>query len=109
MKLLISVVNRDDLYPLSDALILAGYDATIVSTTGGFLREGNVTFLIGIQDEEVTDVLEIIRKNCRTRTKYVTPLPPAIEYGEAFMFEPIEVQVGGAIIFIVSVERFVKL
>lgn len=108
MKLLISVVNRDDLYPLNDALILAGYDVTMISTTGGFLREGNVTLLIGVQDEAVANVLEIIRNNCRTRTKYVTPLPPAIEYGEAFMFEPIEVQVGGAIVFIVNVERFAK-
>ena len=108
MKLLISVVNRDDLYPLNDALVHAGYDATMISTTGGFLREGNVTLLIGIQDESVANVLEIIRNNCRTRTKYVIPLPPAIEHGEALMFEPIEVQVGGATVFIVNVERFVK-
>jgi uncharacterized protein YaaQ len=108
VKLLISVVNRDDLYPLNDALVHAGYDTTMISTTGGFLREGNATLLIGIQDESVADVLEIIRNKCRTRTKYVTPLPPAVEYGEALMFEPIEVQVGGAIVFIVNVDRFCK-
>ncbi|MBN1584170.1 MAG: cyclic-di-AMP receptor [Anaerolineae bacterium] len=108
MKLLICVVNRDDLYPLNDTLVHAGYDATMISTTGGFLREGNATLLIGIQDESVANVLEIIRNNCRTRTKLVTPLPPDVEYGEALMLEPIEVQVGGATIFIVNVERFVK-
>jgi uncharacterized protein YaaQ len=108
VKLVIGVVNRDDLYPLNDALIGAGYDATMISTTGGFLREGNVTLLIGLQDESVANVLEIIRNNCRTRTKYVTPLPPAVEYGEALMLDPIEVQVGGAIVFIVNVEKWVK-
>ena len=108
MKLLIGVVNRDDLYPLVDAMVRAGYDATIISTTGGFLREGNATLLIGVADESVGNVLQIIRDNCRTRTRYVHPFPVALEYEETFMLAPIEVRVGGAIVFIVNVERFVK-
>ncbi|MBN1640177.1 MAG: cyclic-di-AMP receptor [Anaerolineae bacterium] len=106
MKLLISIVNHDDTYALTDALIQEGYDATIISTTGGFLREGNATILTGVQDEAVARVLEIIRAKCRTRTRYVNPLPPAVECEETILLEPIEVQVGGAIVFVLSVERF---
>jgi len=106
MKLLISVINSDDTHPLIDALMSDGYRATTVSTTGGFLREGNATLLIGVADEDVDKVLKIIRDNCHTRTQYVNPLPPTMESGELYMPTPIEVQVGGAVVFILDVERF---
>ena len=108
MKLIISVVNRDDMYDLSDALVRAGQTATIVSTMGGFLREGNATLLIGVADESVGSVLQIIRDNCRTRTTFVNPFPPLANCEEALAYAPIEVEVGGAVVFIVNVERFEK-
>ena len=108
MKLLISVVNSDDSHPLIDGLMSEGYRATMISTTGGFLREGNATLLIGVADESVEDVLKIIKDNCHTRIQYVNPLPPTVESGELYMPTPIEVQVGGAVVFILPVERFEK-
>ena len=108
MKLLISVVNSDDAHPLIDALMRDGYKATMISTTGGFLREGNATLLIGVADENVKDVLKIIKASCHSRTQYVNPLPPMVESGEFYMPTPIEVQVGGAVVFILNVERFEK-
>ena len=106
MKLIISVVNRDDMYDVSDALVRAGQTATIVSTMGGFLREGNATLLIGVADESVGSVLRIIRDNCRTRTTFVNPFPPLADAEEALAYAPIEVEVGGAVVFILNVERF---
>ncbi len=108
MKLLISVINSDDLHALVDALMGEGYRATTISTTGGFLREGNATLLIGVADDELDRVLKIIRNNCHTRTQYVNPLPPTMESGELYMPTPIEVQVGGAVVFILNVDRFEK-
>lgn len=108
MKLLISVVNSDDAHPLIDGLMRDGYKATMISTTGGFLREGNATLLIGVADENVRDVLRIIKESCHSRTQYVNPLPPMAESGELYMPTPIEVQVGGAVVFILNVERFEK-
>ena len=64
MKLLISIVNRDDVNSLIDALVNDGHRATIISTTGGFLREGNATLLIGVTDDCVDAVLAIIKENC---------------------------------------------
>ncbi len=80
----------------------------MVSTTGGFLREGNSTVLIGVEDEIIQSVLDIIRANCHTRTQYVNPLPPIMEPGELYMPTPVEVQVGGATVFVLNVDRFEK-
>lgn len=108
MKLIMSIVNTDDARDLIEALLRKGHRATIISTTGGFLREGNATVLSGIEDDQVASVLEIIRENCHTRIQYVNPLPPAIEPGELYMPTPMEVEVGGATVFILEIERFDK-
>jgi uncharacterized protein YaaQ len=105
MKLIVSIVNSDDARGLTDALMQEGYRATTISTTGGFLRQGNATILIGTEDDKMEDVLQIIRSNCRTRSKYVNPLPPVMESGELYMPSPVEVQVGGAVVFVLSVDR----
>ena len=108
MKLLICVINSDDRYPLLDALTERGHMATVLSTTGGFLREGNTTLLIGAEDKNVQDVLRIIRATCTTRTKLVYPFPAAAGYEEAYVAMPIEVEVGGAVVFVVPIDRFEK-
>lgn len=105
MKLIMSIVNTDDARHLIQTLMREGYRATVISTTGGFLREGNSTVLSGVEDDQVGPVLEIIRQNCHTRMQYVNPLPPAIEPGELYMPTPMEVEVGGATVFIFDVER----
>jgi len=106
MKLLLCIVNNEDARPLVDDLMRRGYRATTISTTGGFLREGNATVLVGTGDEKVEEVLGIIRQNCHTRTQHVNPLPPVMEPGEMYLPTPIEVQVGGATVFVLGVDRF---
>ena len=105
MKLIVSIINSDDARGLNDALMKKGYRSTTISTTGGFLRQGNATILIGTEDKAVDDVLEIIRNNCHTRSQYVNPLPPVMESGELYMPSPVEVQVGGAVVFVLSIDR----
>ncbi len=108
MKLVMSIVNNEDARTLIDALMRHGYRATVISTTGGFLREGNATIFVGTEDEKIEDVLGIIRESCHTRTQYVNPLPPVIEPGEMYLPTPIEVEVGGATVFVINVDRFEK-
>jgi uncharacterized protein YaaQ len=88
------------------ALTQRGHRATVISTTGGFLREGNATVLIGTKERDLEDVLDVIRENCQARTQLVTPLPPVVEPGELHVPSPVEIQVGGAIVFVLDVERF---
>jgi len=109
MKLIISIVNSDDSHDLTEALKQAGFQSTTISTTGGFLREGNASIIIGASDEKVSAALNIIRDNCHRRTQFVNPLPPVMEPGELYMPTPVEVEVGGAIVFVVNVERMERV
>jgi uncharacterized protein YaaQ len=68
MKLIISIVHSDDVEPLLEGLMRAGLRATRLSTTGGFLREGNATILIGVEEEQVPKALEAIKSHTRPRT-----------------------------------------
>lgn len=106
MKLVMSIVHGDDAGRLVDALTSAGFRATTISTTGGFLRQGNATIFVGTEDEMVAQVLKLIRDNCRTRTQYVNPLPPVMEPGEMYLPTPVDVQVGGATVFVLDVVEF---
>jgi uncharacterized protein YaaQ len=106
MKLIMSIVNNEDSRPLINALMGKGHRATVISTTGGFLREGNATIFVGTADDKVEEVLGIIRENCHTRIQHVNPMPPVMEPGEMYLPTPIEVQVGGATVFVINVDRF---
>lgn len=106
MKLVMSIVNSDDVDRLVRALTEAGYRATTISTTGGFLRQGNATVFVGTEDDQVPHVLQLIRENCRTRRRFVNPLPPVMEPGEMYMPAPVEVQLGGATVFVLDVAHF---
>jgi uncharacterized protein YaaQ len=106
MKLVMSIVQSDDAGRLVDALTEAGYRATTISTTGGFLRQGNATVFVGTEDDRVSQVLELIQENCQTRRQFVNPLPPVMEPGEMYMPTPVDVQVGGATVFVLDVAHF---
>lgn len=105
-KLIIAIIHSDDAPGLVDALNRRGYSATVISTTGGFLREGNSTVLIGTTETNLAEVMRIIKANAHSRTQYVNPLPPVVEPGELYMPQPIEIEVGGAVVFVLNVERF---
>ena len=109
MKLVIAIVHERDKHKVSDALLEVGHKFTIVASTGGFLRDGNVTFLIGTEDESVDGVIEIVRRWCSSREQYVTqPMPDAIASAGAVV-SPVKVCVGGAIIFVVDVEKYERV
>ena len=108
MKLILTIVNHDDSRGLLDGLMKQGFHATVISTTGGFLREGNATVLIATDDEQVDQVMGIIKERCHTRTRYISPLPPLMEPGELPAGAPVEVQVGGAMSLVLNVERWDK-
>ncbi len=108
MKLIIAVVQDKDVPKLMDGLVRAGYSATKLASTGGFLREGNSTVLIGVDNDETDKVLDVIKKTCRAREQLVTPITP-VGPGESYVPYPVGVVVGGATIFMLPVEKFVKV
>ncbi len=60
MKLLVAIVRKDYASDVRHALTSGGFRTTQISTTGGFLRMGNATFLVGVRSEQVDEALRII-------------------------------------------------
>ena len=107
MKLIFAIVSSDDSSSVQGGLTKAGFSVTKLATTGGFLMAGNTTFIIGTEDERVDEAIEIIGKHSKKRTQMV---PSSASYGVGMYTSfPVEVQVGGATIFVMNVERFEKL
>lgn len=109
MKLVIAVVQRQDAGELVDALTERSYRVTRISSEGGFLREGNVTLLVAAEDHTVEPLIRLVREHCHTRTRFVSPMPPVAESGEFYPPSPVEVQVGGATVFVVRASDLQRL
>ena len=107
MKLIIAIINRDDANAVTQNLTRNGFSSTRLSTTGGFLLASNVTLLIGVEEDRVQAVIDLIHEHSHSRKQMV----PAInEMSHSFMpVMPVEVTVGGATVFVVDVERFERL
>ncbi|MDH7568862.1 MAG: cyclic-di-AMP receptor [Armatimonadota bacterium] len=106
MKLVVTVIHDRDKNHMFDALVNAGFTFTKIASTGGFLREGNVTLLLGVENDRIEELIGLISENCRTREQYVNILPPDTRPIGTFLPNPVKVQVGGAVVFVVDVERF---
>lgn len=107
MKLVIAVVQDKDSNRLLNALVKEDFRATKLASTGGFLKAGNTTFLIGVENDKIPQLLEIIKQNCQAREQLVAPVSPLGGNAESYVPYPVEVQVGGATVFVVPVEQFV--
>ena len=107
MKMIMAVVSGDDSNAVSAALTKARFSVTKLATTGGFLVSGNTTFLIGVDDDKVSEVIDIIAKHSKKR-KQMVPSAGMVDVGMYSAF-PVEVTVGGAIVFVMNVERFEKV
>ncbi len=109
MKLIVVVVQDKDVGKLVDSLVRKGHQTTKLASTGGFLREGNTTLLIGVTEDRLDDAIGIIEKTCHSRTQMISPVTPPPGPTDAYMPYPVEVRVGGATIFVIDVEQFKKI
>ena len=108
MKLVIAIIQDEDANILTNRLTEEKYGVTKLATTGGFLKSGNTTLIIGVAKEKVNDVIDIIKDECSTRNQMVTSPTPTVGTTGIFVPYPIEVTVGGATIFVVDVDQFLK-
>ena len=109
MKLIIAIVQDEDSSRLVSSLMAEGYGVTKLATTGGFLRSGNTTLLIGVDDTKLENAMGIVEKVCKSRKQIATSPSPISGTTGVYVPYPIEVMVGGATIFILDVENFVKI
>ncbi|HKL10432.1 MAG TPA: cyclic-di-AMP receptor [Clostridia bacterium] len=107
MKMITAIVHDEDSKELLKKLNEKEFGVTKLASTGGFLRSGNTTLLIGVSKEQVDEVLGLIRENCKKRKQLTTTAPVGANTSN-FIVLPLEVTVGGATVFITDVERFEK-
>lgn len=107
MKLVIAIINYDDANTVIQSLSREGFSSTKLATTGGFLKAGNVTILVGVEEEKVQAVIDIIHEHSHSR-KHVIPTTTEIGSGNC-PGVPVEVTVGGATVFVVDVERMERV
>jgi uncharacterized protein YaaQ len=106
VKLVVCIVHNRDKSKITDELVRAGFKFTVIGSTGGFLREGNTTFLIGIEDGEQSALFRLVGENCSAREQLVNVLPLETAPTGAFLTSPVKVPVGGAVAFVLDVEQF---
>ncbi|SCG81734.1 putative protein yaaQ [Proteiniborus sp. DW1] len=108
MKLVIAIIQDEDTANLVSMLTEEGFRVTKLASTGGFLKSGNTTLLIGVDDDKVEALVKVIEKVCRPRevTTSVAPMP-LVE--EAYMPYPYNIKIGGATIFVLDVDRYERI
>lgn len=108
MKLILAIVQDQDADRTIKALNEAGHRVTRIATTGGFFSVGNTTLLTGVDDLKVDPVVNILKTTCERRTRLI-PAGPNIVESAAMMGAFVEVEVGGATVFVIHVEHFEQI
>ncbi len=107
MKLIFAIVSSDDCASVMAALVKERFSVTKLATSGGFLKVGNATLLIGTEATKVEQVLKIIEAHSKSRKEIVPIIGPS-EIG-IYSAQTMEVPVGGATVFVIDVESFIKM
>ncbi|MBE6065983.1 cyclic-di-AMP receptor [Clostridium cochlearium] len=109
MKLIIAVVQDDDASDLVDLLTENDFRVTKLATTGGFLKAGNTTLMIGVEEDRLKSAINFIEEICKIRKQVVTTPSPVAGATGVYVPYPMEVEVGGATIFVVDVDNFIRI
>lgn len=114
MKMIVAVV-RDEYVPnLTEVLTHKGFGATKLASTGGFLKAGNTTFLIGVPAGQLDEALTTIRAACPVKKSTQADLTMAEGALRSAAAKPAQavpgsVDVSGATIFVLDVQRMLKV
>ena len=109
MKLIVAIVQDEDASRLINSLMNDGFSVTKLATTGGFLRAGNTTLLLGVENDRYQAAMDIIEQVCKSRKQIATSPTPVAGSTGVYVPYPIEVMVGGANVFVLNVEQFVHM
>jgi uncharacterized protein YaaQ len=110
MQLLLAIVQAEDADILVDRLVAQEHRVTRINSVGSFLMRGNATLFVGVEDERVESVLTTMRAVCRTRSAFINAVPPVEAIAAALpTLMPLEVLVGGAVVFGLPVKRLLRL
>lgn len=110
MKLVIAIVQDEDAIDVLDSLTERKFGVTKLATTGGFLKAGNTTLMVGVEKEKVDEVVNVIKTVCKKRKETViAPTPLSSNEGGYVQQCPMQITVGGATVFVVDVDKFIRI
>lgn len=109
MKLVIAIVHDDDAGELVSTLTEKGFGVTKLATTGGFLKSGNTTLIIGVEVIKLEEVMEVIRDVCKIRKGIISPPSPVLGGTGVYVPTPVEITIGGATVFVIDVDKFERV
>ena len=108
MKLVVAIVQDQDANNVIEELMEKDFRVTKLASTGGFLKAGNTTILSGVEDNKVDEVIKVIEENCKTR-EITTSLLTVTMPGDTYIPYPLDVKVGGATVFVLDIEKHIKI
>lgn len=108
MKLVVCVVHNRDRNRLTDEMVKSGFKFTIIGSSGGFLREGNTTILVGVEEPDLAKLKSVIQENCEQREQMVNVAPFDSGAPGGLLPNPVRVPVGGAVMFVMDVEQYCR-
>ncbi len=107
MKLVLAIIHDDDIVSVTSHLTKKHFFVTKMASTGGFLKAGNTTILCGVDDDKVEEVIETIKQHSSKRNI------PVVSSGGMGAIPTIPTAItaatGGATIFVLDVEQFIKV
>lgn len=109
MKLVYAVVHDDDSSKLVSELNKSGFRVTKLNSSGGFLRSGNTTLMLVVENDSLAKALDIIRLHSSAHKAAVNTNTTPASLAGAYIPYPVEVTVGGATVFALNVEYFEKM
>ena len=104
-KMVMAVVPRDQAVQVMEALIAAGYTATFTDSRGGMLRQAQETLFIAVREQDLDQILSIIRHNCRTQVQ-VESEEESASGSFPVGLSRVSTYVGSAVVFVWDLERF---
>lgn len=105
MKLVFAIVQNDDAKSLMRLLTEQEVRVTQISSAGGFLRGNNTTLMIGVEQDRLEETLSIIEGKSQRRKSVTSSFDFSMGVGESL---PSQVEVGGAVVFVVDVDQYYR-
>ena len=107
MKLVIAIIQDYDTDTFLKAVCRHGIGATRIASAGGFLRAGNTTVMMGVDDEQVPLVKQLLTEHCRLREETIDPLTELWDEGGIENISP--TRIGGGVAFVARVAHFERV
>jgi len=109
VRLVLAIIQSADAGPLLSDLAAIGASATQIEGDAAVGNAGLAALVVGVDDDQVGDVLTLVRARASGRARRIEPLRPNSGQAEFWIPGPAEQGAGGASVFVLPVRRFERI